>query len=212
MTNMKILFQGDSVTDAGRDRSDPQDMGTGYPKYASAMISDAYPDIDFEFINLGISGNRTEHLIERLQSDFVDIAPDVVVLLIGVNDVWHHFSNDINTPAETFESNLRRILTTIKETMGAKLLMVEPFLLYGSDKVHMLEELDEKIRIERTLAQEFADVYLPMHAIFAAETVSTPCTEFSGDGVHPNEGGSCFIAERVLHAIEPILTEWIENQ
>ena len=96
--------------------------------------------------------------------------------------------------------------------MGAKLLMVEPFLLYGSDKVHMLEELDEKIRIERTLAQEFADVYLPMHAIFAAETVCTPCTEFSGDGVHPSEGGSCFIAERVLHAIEPILTEWIENQ
>ena len=209
---MKILFQGDSVTDAGRDRSDPHDMGTGYPKYASAMISDAHPDIDFEFINLGISGNRTENLVARLQSDFVEIAPDVVVLLIGVNDVWHHFSHNIDTPAKVFESNLRLILTTIKETMGAKLLMVEPFLLYGSDKVHMLEELDEKIRIERTLAQEFADVYLPMHAIFAAETVNTPYTAFSGDGVHPNAGGSCFIAERILHAIEPILSEWTEEQ
>jgi len=209
---MKILFQGDSVTDAGRDRSDPHDMGTGYPKYASAMISDAHPDIDFEFINLGISGNRTENLVARLQSDFVEIAPDVVVLLIGVNDVWHHFSHNIDTPAKTFESNLRLILTTIKETMGAKLLMVEPFLLYGSDKVHMLEELDEKIRIERTLAQEFADVYLPLHAIFAAETVNTTYTDFSVDGVHPNAGGSCFIAERILHAIEPILSEWTEEQ
>ena len=209
---MKILFQGDSVTDAGRDRSDPHDMGTGYPKYASAMISDAHPDLDFEFINLGISGNRTENLVARLQSDFVDIAPDVVVLLIGVNDVWHHFSHNIETPAKTFESNLRLILTTIKETMGAKLLMVEPFLLYGSDKVHMLEELDEKIRIERALAQEFADVYLPMQAIFAAETVNTPYTDFSGDGVHPNEGGSCFIAQHILHAIEPILSEWDEEQ
>ena len=209
---MKILFQGDSVTDAGRDRSDPHDMGTGYPKYASAMISDAHPDIDFEFINLGISGNRTENLVARLQSDFVEIAPDVVVLLIGVNDVWHHFSHNIDTPAKTFESNLRLILTTIKETMGAKLLMVEPFLLYGSDKVHMLEELDEKIRIERALAQEFADVYLPMHALFAAETVNTPYTDFSGAGVHPNAGGSCFIAERILHAIEPILSEWTEEQ
>ena len=203
--NMKILFQGDSVTDAGRDRNDSHDMGNGYPKYASAMIADAYPDIDFEFVNLGISGNRTENLVARLQSDFVDVAPDMVILLIGVNDVWHHFSHNIETTPEYFESNLRLILSTIKQTMGAKLVMIEPFLLYGSDKVGMLEELDEKIRIERKLAQEFADAYLPMQAIFAAETIHTPYTEFSGDGVHPNAGGAGFIAQKVLDTIEPLM-------
>jgi lysophospholipase L1-like esterase len=205
--NMKILFQGDSVTDAGRDRNDPHDMGSGYPRYASAMIADAYPDIEFEFVNLGISGHRTENLVARLQSDFVDVAPDMVVLLIGVNDVWHHFSHNIETTPEYFESNLRKILSTIKETMGAKLVMIEPFLLYGSDKVNMLEELDEKIRIERALAQEYADAYLPMQAIFAAETLRTPYTEFSGDGVHPNAGGAGFIAQKVLDTIEPLLSD-----
>ena len=209
---MKILFQGDSVTDAGRDRNDPHDMGCGYPKYASAMISDAYPDTQFEFINLGISGHRTENLVARLQSDFVDIAPDIVVMLIGVNDVWHHFSHNIETTPEYFQSNLRTILTTIKKTMGAKLLMIEPFLLYGSDKVNMLEELDEKIRIERALAQEFADAYLPMQAIFASETIHTPYTEFSGDGVHPNAGGAGFIAQYVLDTIAPIIEGLIEQE
>lgn len=204
---MKILFQGDSVTDAGRDRNDPHDMGSGYPRYASAMIADAYPDIEFEFVNLGISGHRTENLVARLQSDFVDVAPDMVVLLIGVNDVWHHFSHNIETTPEYFESNLRKILSTIKETMGAKLVMIEPFLLYGSDKVNMLEELDEKIRIERALAQEYADAYLPMQAIFAAETLRTPYTEFSGDGVHPNAGGAGFIAQKVLDTIEPLMAD-----
>ena len=89
---MKILFQGDSVTDAGRDRSDPHDMGNGYPRYASAMIQDSFPDTEFEFFNLGISGNRTEHLVERLEADFMEIQPDIVSILIGVNDVWHHYA------------------------------------------------------------------------------------------------------------------------
>ena len=108
---------------------------------------------------------------------------------------------------EYFESNLRKILTAIKETMGAKLVMIEPFLLYGSDKVNMLEELDEKIRIERKLAQEYADAYLPMQAIFASETIHTPYTEFSGDGVHPNAGGAGFIAQHLLNTIEPIIAQ-----
>lgn len=204
---MKILFQGDSVTDAGRDRSNPKNMGFGYPKCASAMIADAYPHVDFEFINLGISGNRTEHLVARLQSDVVDVAPDLVILLIGVNDVWHRHLENIETTSEYFENNLRTILTTIKQKIDAKLVMIEPFLLYGSDKMHMLEELDEKIRIERALAQEFADAYVPMQAIFAAQTIHTPYTEFSPDGVHPNAGGAAFIARQVLNAVEPLLTD-----
>lgn len=211
---MKILFQGDSVTDAGRDRSNPHDMGEGYPKYASAMISDAFPKTEFEFLNLGISGNRTENLVERLQHDFIDVNPDLIIMMIGVNDVWHHYMEGlmIETTAEQFASNLRRVLTAIREKTKAKLLMIEPFILPVPDKTAMYPELDEKIRIERALAHEFADAYLPLHALFAAATVRVPCDEFSADGVHPNADGACYIGEQVLRAVTPILTEYFTEK
>ena len=207
---MKILFYGDSITDMNRFR-DHEDgtvysYGVGYPNFVVGELSYKEPT-KYAFINRGISGNRIVDLYARVKIDVWNHKPDVLSILIGVNDVWHHFSHNIETTPEYFESNLRKILSTIKETMGAKLVMIEPFLLYGSDKVNMLEELDEKIRIERALAQEYADAYLPMQAIFAAETLRTPYTEFSGDGVHPNAGGAGFIAQKVLDTIEPLMAD-----
>ena len=90
MRKVKLLFQGDSITDAGRNYGDFHDLGNGYPKYAAEYIKEKYSDIDFEFIDLGISGNQTKDLVERLQKDFIDIQPDIVSILIGINDVWHH--------------------------------------------------------------------------------------------------------------------------
>ena len=87
---MKILFQGDSITDAGRNRDDIHDLGHGYPLYAAKYLKERYPEIDFEFVDLGISGNQTKDLVERLQADFIDIQPDIVSIMIGVNDTWHH--------------------------------------------------------------------------------------------------------------------------
>ena len=147
---MKILFQGDSVTDAGRDRSTPTDMGDGYPRYASAMIQDSYPDIDFEFVNLGISGNRTEHLVARLESDFIEIQPDIVSILIGVNDVWHHYAFEfVETTDEQFEANYRCVLDAIKSRTNARILMIQPFLLETVDpaKQELCVELARKQNI-----------------------------------------------------------------
>ena len=73
---MKILFQGDSITDAGRDRRNYRDLGNGYPKYAADFIREQNPDIEFDFIDLGISGNRTSQLFDRVTPDFIDINPD----------------------------------------------------------------------------------------------------------------------------------------
>ena len=89
---MKILFQGDSITDAGRSRTEQgtiESLGRGYPKYAAELIKEAFPDIEFEFINKGISGNKAENLRARWQADAIDIQPDIISILIGVNDTWH---------------------------------------------------------------------------------------------------------------------------
>lgn len=208
---MRILFQGDSVTDAGRDRSNPQDMGEGYPKYAAAMLQDTFPDETFEFYNLGISGNRTEHLVARLQSDFVDVQPDIVSVMIGVNDVWHHYAFEhIETTDEYFEANLEKIFSTIKETMGAKLLVIQPILLDVPDKRELRAELDRKQAIIKRLAETYADAYLPMDEIFAKEDAEVP-TYYAADGVHPTPDGACYIGEAYLKAIIPLIESYLSE-
>lgn len=202
---MKILFQGDSVTDAGRDRSNPHDMGDGYPRYASAMIQDSYPDTAFEFVNLGVGGDRTEQLVARLESDFIDVQPDVITIMIGINDVWHHYSHGIVTTDEAFEANLRTVLDAIRTRTQAKLLMIQPFMLFTHEwPADMVAELADKQAIFKRLADEYADAYLPMDDIFQKDAVEEPAF-YSADGVHPTSDGACYIGEAVLRAIAPLL-------
>jgi lysophospholipase L1-like esterase len=203
---MKILFQGDSVTDAGRDRSDPHDMGNGYPRFASAMIQDSFPDTELEFVNLGIGGNRTEHLVERLETDFIEIQPDIISIMIGVNDVWHHYSHGIETSDEQFEQNYRAVLDAIKTRTSARILMIQPFLLETVDpaKQAYTEELARKQAIVKKLADEYADAYLPLDEILHAETEEEPAY-YAADGVHPTPDGACFIGEAYLGAIAKLI-------
>ena len=204
---MKILFQGDSVTDAGRDRSNLADMGEGYPKFASAMIQDSYPDGSFEFVNLGISGNRTEHLVARLESDFIEIQPDIVSIMIGINDVWHHYAHEfVETTDEQFEKNYRIVLDAIKSRTKARILMIQPFLLETVDpaKQELCEELSRKQAIIRQLANEYADAYLPLDEILHQEVNAEP-VDYSADGVHPTPDGACRIGEAYLGAIAPLI-------
>ena len=204
---MKILFQGDSVTDAGRDRSDPSDMGNGYPRYASAMIQDSFPDTEFEFVNLGISGNRTEHLVDRLDADFIEVQPDIVSILIGVNDVWHHYAFEfVETTDDQFEANYRKVLDNLKSRTSARILVIQPFLLETVDpaKQELCDELARKKAIIKRLADEYADAYLPLDEILHQEMDVEP-VEYSRDGVHPTPDGACRIGEAYLGAIVPLI-------
>ena len=203
---MRILFQGDSITDAGRDRSDPHHLGDGYPKLVAEKLREQYPDVDFEFLNFGISGNRTCDLVERWDTDCLDWQPDVVSILIGINDTWRRYDQNMPTTTEEYEANYRTILQQLKEKTNAKILMLEPFLLpVNSDWECWREDLDPKIHAARRLAREFADVYLPMDGWFAAACVATEPGSLSGDGVHPNEVGADFIADIYITAVEPYI-------
>lgn len=126
---MKILFQGDSITDAGRKREDIHDMGQGYPKYAAELIKNHHSGMEFEFINLGISGDEAQHLRERWQTDCIAIQPDVVSVLVGINDTWHYAEQKNWMPNEYFEECYRYLLTEVKEKTQAKIIMLEQFLL-----------------------------------------------------------------------------------
>ena len=201
---MKILFQGDSITDAGRNREDYHDLGRGYPLYAAKYLKEMCPDTDFEFIDLGIGGHQTKDLVARLQSDFVDIDPDIVSILIGINDVWHHASDRSWLTNEYFENNYRTILQTIKDKTHAKIVMMEPFLIPVADKLFFREDLDPKIQIVRKLAIEYADLYIPCDGLLAAEFIKNPPTDYAADGVHPTAVGHELIKRAWLEGFEKL--------
>ena len=207
MKKIKWVFQGDSITDAGRDRRNYHDMGTGYPKYASARMAEAHPEIEFEFINQGISGNRSSQLFDRFYADALSFEPDVISILIGVNDVWHRYGpNKIATTDEQYELNYRCILERIKKETSAKIIMISPFVL-DQEPVEGIRADVEKIKpIVKRLADEFADLYVPADVYFdeAIKTQPEPY-HYSNDGVHPNVNGKMLLGEKYAEDVEAII-------
>lgn len=205
MRKIKLLFQGDSITDAGRDRADCHDLGEGYPKYAAKYLRESHPEIDFEFIDLGISGNQTKDLVARLQSDFLAIDPDIVSILIGINDVWHHAGEQDWIPAEVFEERYRTVLEAIKHHTHAKIMMLEPFLIPIEDKAVFRIDLAPKIEIIRKLARGYADVYMPTDGLLQAAFIGDDPLTFAADGVHPTPKGADCIGKLYAEYLEKLL-------
>lgn len=204
---MKIVFQGDSITDAGRDKRNYHDLGPGYPKFAAEHLRAAFPDVEFEFINQGISGNRTDQLFDRLYPDAIAFDPDIVSILIGINDVWHrHGGTQIATTDAQVATNYRAILERLKNETHAKIVMLAPFLLDDEAKESWRGEVDRIIAIVRELADEFADVYIPLDELFAEALKTQPEPKFySADGVHPNDNGRAFIGKHYFEAVKPLI-------
>lgn len=203
---MKILFQGDSITDAGRDKRNYHDLGQGYPKYAAEILTASHPEINFEFLNFGIGGNRSDQLFDRIYADGIAFQPDIISILIGINDIWHRKLN-IFTTDEQFALNYRTILKLIKEKTNAKIVMMAPFVLDAEDKSWLKADLQSLLPIVHDLAKEFADAYIRLDLLFeeALKTQPEPLY-YSADGVHPNENGRRFIGEHYAKAIEALLS------
>ena len=207
MKKVKLVFQGDSITDASRDKRNYHDMGKGYPKYASAKLAAECPDIEFEFLNFGIGGNRTCQLFDRLYADGLAFEPDVISILIGINDIWHRYgSGRIATTDEQIATNYRAILERIRRESNAKIMMLSPYILDCEDKEAMKADLPRVLKIVRGLAKEFADVYVDLDVEFEKALKTQPEPKFySADGVHPNENGAKFIGELYADALKPLL-------
>ena len=205
---MRILFQGDSVTDASRIRGDYFDLGEGYPKYTAELVKERFPDA--QFVNRGVSGDRTKDVLARAQTDIIDIDPDIVTILIGVNDTWRRYDSNDPTSAEQFRENYENILKTIKEKTHAKIVMIECFLIYGMGRDYYREDLNPKLDETRMLAMKYADRFIPLDGMLAqASTGKEPVAPalISADGVHPAEKGRKLIARIVA----PVICDLIEN-
>ncbi|MDF2542828.1 MAG: family lipase [Herbinix sp.] len=199
-----VLFQGDSITDCGRNRDDITSLSEGYPGVVAKMFHLLFPKTEVTFVNKGISGNRVRDLLDRYDEDFKKINPDFVSILIGVNDTWRRYdSNDVTT-SEMYENSYRTLLEKIKKDMpNCKIMIIEPFLLNSlPDRAAWREDLDPKILVARKLAKEYADYYLPMDGIFAKlEVEQYTNVELAEDGVHPSAIGHSIIAQEYIKAL-----------
>ena len=204
---MKILFQGDSITDCGRDKRNYHDLGPGYPKFAAELIKEEYPDVDFEFINFGISGNRTSELFDRLYNDAIAFQPDIISIFIGINDIWHRYGpSRILTTDEQIKTNYCAILERIRNETNARIIILVPYLLDCKDVEYLKPDHARLVAMVKELGAEYADVVIPLDEIFDDAMKKQPQPlYYSADGVHPNGEGAKLIAEHYKAAIDKLL-------
>lgn len=205
---MRILFQGDSITDTGRNYDDVKSLGNGYPKYVAELLRETYLDKSFEFINKGIGGHQTKDLLARWQEEAVDLAPDIMTLLVGINDTWHHAEKGDFISNELFEANYRSLLEQMKKGTDAKIIIMEPYVIDVGLHEDFHPDMDEKIRIIRRLAREYAYEYIPLDGLFASASITEEPSFWSEDGVHPTEEGHKLIADYCYNAICDIIDEF----
>lgn len=201
---MKILFFGDSITEGGRCLQNSEDLGNGYVRILAGKLRLLYPDRAFKFINRGVGGNRTAHLLERFNEDVIAENPDFVVLQVGINDVWWRFIDGTIVTPEQFRDNYEQIVTAIKCT-GAKLFIVQPYVLNMGDKARFRPYLNVFNKIIREIADEEADEFIPMDEIFTGLARDMGANQFTEDGVHPTHRGCRYIADRIILKLEKYL-------
>ena len=203
--NAVVLFQGDSITDCGRVRDNENHLGGGYANMTAAQFSALYPEKNVRFINKGISGNRVKDLQARWQEDCINLKPDWVSILIGINDCWRRYDRNDPTSTEQYETGLRDILQQVKEKLNARLLLLEPFVLpVPEDRKNWREDLDPKIHAARSLAREFDALYIPLDGLFAQASTRREPAFWAPDGVHPTPAGHALITQAWLKAVKAI--------
>lgn len=197
----RVLFQGDSITDCGRNRDDKGPntlggLGSGYPLLIAADLLESHPDRSYQFLNRGISGNRVPDLVERWDRDTMQLKPDVLSILIGVNDLWHKLMQGTPGTVEDFERGYAGLLAeTRRGPPGTKLVVLEPFVLRtGAVDQRWFPEFDLRRAAALRVARNAGATFIPLQEMFDRLSVKAPPAYWAADGVHPTPAGHAAIA------------------
>ena len=204
----KILFQGDSITDAGRSREWDLDRGIGYATLVSASLGFDRP-YEFEFINKGISGNRVIDLIARVKAEIINLKPDYMSILIGVNDVWHEINGQNGIDTKRFEMYYNMLVEEVKEALpNIKIMILEPFVLKASSTEENWDKfrsgVEEKAAAAKRVAEKNNLLFVPLMEKFDESTKLAPNDYWLFDGVHPTAMGHELIKKEWIKAFETL--------
>ena len=200
--NEIIVFIGDSITDAGRLDRAYKPFGYGYVHFVANYMLAKYPEYNLRIINTGISGNTVRDLNNRWQRDCLDHKPDILSILIGINDVCRQYENRMNEAVliEEYELTYERLLSMVKEKYNSRLILMEPFLFCEDKTNSAYETLQEYIHIVDMLAEKFSTVLVPLQNSIDKKIKQVPQDRWSDDMVHPYQWAHFWIAQRWLDA------------
>jgi len=207
--NNVILFQGDSITDAGRSKgrlnkaNEPRALGTGYVFLAACQLLAENFEAKPKIFNRGISGNKVYQLAERWDKDCIALKPDVVSILIGVNDYWHTLKHGYDGTVEKYEADYRALLErTRRELPTVTLVICEPFVLRcGEVNENWIGEFDRYRSAAKKVSAEFNTIFVPFQHVFDEATKKAPPSYWAGDGVHPTMAGAYLTAQAWLKVV-----------
>lgn len=198
-----ILFQGDSITDGGRDRriAGPNigaALGTSYPLLIASDVLRAAPERDWRFFNRGVSGDKVPDLRARWSGDTLALAPNVLSVLVGVNDFWHKRLNGYTGTTADYEAQFVALLTATRQAFpSVRLVVLEPFVLrYRVVDATWFPEFNERRAAAARVASRAGATFVPLQAAFDGLSARTGPAHWTLDGVHPTPAGHALIAER----------------
>ena len=205
---MVVLFQGDSITDCGRDRAAADAnrtgaLGTGYPLLIASSELAAHAERGIKFYNRGISGNKVPDLEQRWATDTLALKPDVLSILIGVNDYWHKRNGNYTGTVADYETGFAALLQATRRALpSVRLVVIEPFVLRcGAVDASWFPEFDERRAAAARVARQLRATFVPMQDTFTQRAARTSPEYWAADGVHPTAAGHGLIAERWRRAV-----------
>lgn len=198
-----VVFQGDSITDGGRDRTilEPNNEAAFGSSYAALLMRDiraAHPAVPWRFYNRGISGNKLPDLQARWAADTIALRPDVLSILAGVNDYWHTKSFGYTGTTADYERQYRALMTETRSALpNVTLVVLEPFVLrVGAVDESWFPAFDERRAAAAGVAAATGARFVPLQAPFDARAAVTGAEALAKDGVHPTPAGHVLIAQQ----------------
>lgn len=203
-----FLFQGDSITDGGHSYNYDWNhiFGQGYAYLITSRLNFDYPQRDYKFFNRGISGNKLSDLATRWQADALNVKPDLLSILVGINDIHEAITKGETFNADDFGNASDTLLNgTTKALPGIELVICEPFVL----PVGMVKDrpdpwnaaIQKSQPVLKHLAEKYNAVYVPLQDAFNKASEKTPADHWIWDGIHPMPAGHELIAREWIKAV-----------
>lgn len=198
-----VLFQGDSITDAGRSRETAGEanlqsaLGQGYAGMAAAALLTGQAQEQLRIFNRGISGHKVFQLADRWEQDCLAMKPDVLSILIGVNDIWHSRGDSYDGTVEVYERDFDALVARTRAALpDLKIVICEPFVLRcGAIDDSWFPEFDYYRAAARRVADKYQTAWVPFQSMFDEAIRFAPPEHWASDGVHPTAHGAALMAQ-----------------